>query len=164
MATDEQSRKNRERGGDLGRFAGRLVKNAGPNTKRFIDENRPKVEKALQDTRPKVEKAIQDARPHVEKAVEVYRPRVEQAGRDAVRYVQDHPEQVQAMAMKGVRMRLGPLGMAMDALGLNVQQPPSPPPPSVRICPGCGTRNAPRARFCSECGRRLEPPPPPPTS
>jgi len=142
MEPDEQSKRSRERGGELGRMAGKLVKNAGPRTKRFIEESKPKVEKAIQDARPKVEKAV-----------EQYRPKVEKAGRDAMRYAQENPEQIKAIAMKGARTRLGPLGMAIDALGLGAPQ--SPPAPATKVCSGCKTVNAPKARFCTECGAQL---------
>ena len=110
MDSSEQSRKRQERAGELGRLAGKFVKNAGPRTKKLIDEGRPRVEKAIQDARPKVEKAV-----------EQYRPKVEQAGRDAVRYAQDHQDEIKGMALKGARMRLGPLGMAIDALGIGAE-------------------------------------------
>jgi ElaB/YqjD/DUF883 family membrane-anchored ribosome-binding protein len=141
MDSDEKSRKSRERGGELGRMAGKLVKNAGPRTKRLIEENRPRVEKAIQDARPKVEKAVQQ-----------YRPKVEQAGRDAVRYAQEHPEEIKALALKGARMRLGPLGMAIDALA---GPQPDKPPSTQQTCAKCQTVNAPKARFCTECGGQL---------
>ena len=123
-------------------MAGKLVKNAGPRTKRFIDENRPKVEKAIQDARPKVEKAVEE-----------YKPKVEQAGRDAVRYAQEHQDEIKGMALKGARMRLGPLGMALDALGIGRQE--SDPAAEPRICSTCQAANAPAARFCTECGSQL---------
>jgi hypothetical protein len=139
MDSDEQSRKRQELAGELGRKAGKFVKNAGPRTKKLIEENRPKVEKAIQDARPKVEKAV-----------EQYRPRVEQAGRDAVRYAQEHEDEIKGMALKGARMRLGPLGMAIDALGIGAE-----PAKAQETCPACQAANVPSATFCSECGGRL---------
>ena len=138
----QDNRKNQERGAELGKLAGRFVKNAGPRTKRFIDESRPKVEKALQDARPRVEKAIED-----------YRPKVEQAGRDAVRYAQEHENEIKGFALRGARMRLGPLGMAIDALGIGGQ--PQPADQENRTCAKCSTANAVAARFCTECGEQL---------
>lgn len=143
MEPDEGSRKKRERGGEIGRIAGRLVKKAGPRTRQFIDENKPRVEKAIQDARPKVEKAV-----------ETYRPKVEQAGRDAVRYAQEHEDEIRAMALKGARMRLGPLGMAIDALGLGAEPAKTS---EAGTCSKCGSANAPAAKFCSQCGAGLTP-------
>jgi hypothetical protein len=121
-------------------MAGKLVKNAGPEARRLIDESRPRIEKAVQEVRPKVEKAV-----------EQYRPRVEQAGRDAVRYAQEHQEELKSLAIKGARTRMGPLGMAIDALGLDGR----PGTPAAVQCPSCKASNAASARFCSECGASL---------
>ena len=144
MDSDEEARKRHERGGELGRLAGKFVKNAGPRTKRLIEEGRPKVEKAIEDARPKVQKAVKD-----------YRPKVEQAGRDAVRYAETHQDEIRGFALKGVRMRLGPLGMVLDALGIGGSQ--SQPAALSNACPKCGNINPPDARFCTECGARIEP-------
>jgi vacuolar-type H+-ATPase subunit H len=153
MEPDEEARKRRERDGEFGRLAGKLVKNAGPSTRKFIAQSRPKVEKAIHDTRPKVEKAIEDARPRVQQTIEDYRPKAEQAGRDAVQYAQDHQDELRGMALKGVRMRLGPLGMVIDALGIGGQ--PAKPAAPANTCAQCSTVNSPAARFCSECGAQL---------
>ena len=142
MEPDEQSQKRSQRGGELGRMAGKLVKNAGPRTKQFIEENRPRLEKAIQDARPKVEKAVED-----------HRPKVEQAGRDAVRYAQEHEDELRAMALKGARMRLGPLGMAIDALGIGRE--PAQPAAGPKACPKCSATNSAEAKFCAECGAQL---------
>lgn len=142
MDSEEQAKRSRERSGELGRLAGKFVRNAGPRTKQFIDESRPKVDKAIQDARPKVEKAIED-----------YRPRVEQAGRDAVKYAQDHQDEIRGLALRGARMRLGPLGMAIDALGIGNE--PEPEPKAQSTCPACGKENATNASFCSQCGAQL---------
>ena len=152
MDSEEQTKRSREKGGELGRLAGKFVRNAAPRTKQFIDESRPKVDRAIQDARPRVEKAIEDARPKIQKAVEDYRPRIEQAGRDAVRYAHDHENEIKGMALKGARMRLGPLGMAIDALGIGEASPKTAP---ENACTDCQTVNASSARFCVECGTRL---------
>ena len=146
MEPEENTKKARQAGGQIGRLAGRWVKNAGPRTRQFIDESRPKLDKAIQDARPKVEKAIKD-----------YRPKVEQAGRDAVKYAQEHEDEIRGLAMKGARMRLGPLGMAIDALGLNDQ--PQQAPEQSNTCLSCQTVNTQNARFCSQCGSTLSKPP-----
>lgn len=140
MDSEEQAKTSRAKGGEFGRMAGKFVKNAGPRTKQFIDESRPKFDKAIQDARPKIEKAVED-----------YRPRVEQAGRDAVRYAQDHQDEIKGYALKGARMRLGPLGMAIDALGIGGTQPAKP----QTVCSACQSTNAPNAKFCTECGAAL---------
>lgn len=142
MESQDQPDSARRRGGELGRLAGKFVKNAGPRTRQFLEESRPKVDKAIQDARPKVQKAVED-----------YRPRVEQAGRDAVKYAQDHQDEIKGLALRGARMRLGPLGMAIDALGIGAQ--PQQPQPGPNACTACGAQNTPAARFCSECGVQL---------
>ena len=142
MESQDQPDSARRRGGELGRLAGKFVKNAGPRTRQFLEESRPKVDKAIQDARPKVQKAVED-----------YRPRVEQAGRDAVKYAQEHQDEIKGLALRGARMRLGPLGMAIDALGIGSQ--PQQPQPASNACTACGSQNTPSARFCSECGARL---------
>lgn len=151
MEPEDQTKAGRQRGGELGRMAGKFVKNAGPRTKQLIDESRPKIDKAIEEARPRVSKAIEDARPKVQKAVEDYRPKVEQAGRDAVRYAQDHQDELTGLAMRGVRMRLGPLGMALDALGVGAPQAK----PAQTACPACNSVNTGSAKFCAQCGAPL---------
>jgi hypothetical protein len=143
----DSQEKGRRLGGEMGRRAGKFVKNAGPRTKRLIEEGRPRVEKAIEDARPKLQKAAED-----------YRPKVEQAGRDAVRYAEQHQDEIKGLAIKGVRMRLGPLGVVLDALGIGgIQGQPAAPP---NACPKCSTINTPQARFCTECGASLAGPNP----
>lgn len=108
-----------DRGGAIGRKAGRLFKRSGPELKRLVEEHRPKVEKA---------------------------------GRDAFQYAKEHEEEIRGLALKGVRMRAGPLGMMVDALA---PQPPAPDPNAAPVCPACQATNAPVAKFCSQCGTRL---------
>jgi hypothetical protein len=70
-----------------------------------------------------------------------------------VRYAEDHQDEIKGLAIKGVRMRLGPLGMVFDALGIggNQTQPAAP----ANACPQCSTINTPDARFCTECGAHI---------
>jgi hypothetical protein len=141
MDADEKARINRERGGELGRMAAKLLKTAGPRARKMVEEGRPKVEKAIQDARPKVDKAV-----------EVYRPKLEQAGHDAMKYAQQHDQELKGMALQGAR-RLGPLGMAIDALGVGAEPPK--PAADPRACPRCRATNVAGARFCNQCGAGL---------
>jgi hypothetical protein len=89
--------------------------------------------------------------PELKRLVEEHRPKVEKASKDALRYAKEHEDEIRALALKGVRMRAGPLGMMVDAL--NPAQPPAPEPG----CPACKAINAKAARFCNQCGARLTP-------
>lgn len=132
MSNDAPDEKPRfspdERANELGRRAGRLFRTGAPRLKRAFDANRPKAE---------------------------------QAGRGAMRYAQEHQDEIKAIAIKGARMRLGPLGMALDALGIggapstdNAGEPQSSTTPR---CGNCQSENATNAKFCNQCGVRLEP-------
>jgi hypothetical protein len=92
--------------------------------------------------------------PRVKKFVEGNRPKAEQAGRDVMRYAQEHEDELRSLAMKGVRMRLGVVGTALDALN----KPSSGGPTQVKrgACRACQTVNPVSAKFCNECGARLE--------
>jgi hypothetical protein len=90
--------------------------------------------------------------PELKRLVKEHRPKVEKAGRDAFQYAKEHEEEIRGLAMKGVRMRAGPLGMMVDAL---VPQPPSPEPSDEPVCPTCQAANTHVAKFCSQCGTKL---------
>ena len=90
--------------------------------------------------------------PELKRLVEEHRPKVEKAGRDAFQYAKEHEDEIRGLAMKGVRMRAGPLGMMVDSLA---PQPPRPDPNADPICPTCKATNAPVAKFCSQCGTKL---------
>ncbi len=48
------------------------------------------------------------------------------------------------------------LGLKLIRRGLRRRRTePSPPTTTERTCPGCGTVNRNRARFCGQCGARL---------
>jgi hypothetical protein len=91
--------------------------------------------------------------PELKRLVEENRPKVEKAGRQAFKYAQEHEEEIRSLAMKGVRMRAGPLGMVVDALGGQTQA--SSQSPAESGCPSCNAVNAPAAKFCNQCGTKL---------
>jgi hypothetical protein len=91
--------------------------------------------------------------PELKRLVEEHRPKIEKASRDAFEYAKQHEDEIRALAIKGVRMRAGPLGMMVDALGGQPQ--PSNDPPAEPVCPSCKTVNARVAKFCNQCGTRL---------
>jgi hypothetical protein len=90
--------------------------------------------------------------PELKRLIEEHRPKVEKAGRGAFQYAKDHEDEIRSLAMKGVRMRAGPLGMMVDALA---PQPPAPDPNAEPVCLSCKATNARAAKFCSQCGTRL---------
>ena len=138
MTSESEDKRPRQRGGELGRLAGKFVKNAGPNAKHIVDEGKPRVEKAVQDWRP-----------HIEKAVEDFKPKAEKAGRDAGQYAQGHQDELKSLAMKGVRMRLGPLGMALDARGVDgANEHPA------GKCTSCQAQNPPSANSAASAAPR----------
>lgn len=93
--------------------------------------------------------------PELKRLVEENRPKVEKAGRDAFNYAREHEEEIRAVAMKGVRMRAGPLGMVVDALARQDQPGPADESSGPPACPSCNAINAPVAKFCDQCGTRL---------
>ena len=88
--------------------------------------------------------------PELKRLIEEHRPKVEKAGRDAFQYAKKHEDEIRGLALKGVRMRAGPLGMMVDALA-----PQPAAPDSNAACPSCNATNAPVAKFCSQCGTKL---------
>ncbi|HEX5140360.1 MAG TPA: zinc ribbon domain-containing protein [Dehalococcoidia bacterium] len=112
-----------DRATELGRRAGRLLKQSRPRIKRLVEANRPKVE---------------------------------QAGKQAYKLAQEHEDELRAMALKGLRLRAGPLAGAFDAL---TSQPGSraASEPVDRACPACSADNPPAAKFCNQCGTQLTP-------
>ena len=90
--------------------------------------------------------------PELRRLVEEHRPKLEKASRDAFQYAKEHEDEIRGLAMKGVRMRAGPLGMMVDALA---PQPPAPDANAMPVCPSCKATNALAAKFCSQCGTKL---------
>ena len=149
MAADKQGpgqrKQGEEAGAELARKAARLIRDGRPRLKKLVDENRPAVEKLIRDNRP----------------------RAEQAGRNALRFAQEHEDEIKAAALKGARMRIaGPFGFLIDAVArASGPAPDAAPGPAdagdeatkLPRCSNCQTINSRSAHFCSECGKRLEP-------
>lgn len=111
-----------------------------------------KAARLLRRGKPRVEQALNDARPRVEGAIEKARPQAEKAAKDAWHYAQDHEDEIKRAAVRGARMRVrGPFGFLIDALQSN-NRPAAP----HATCPTCGAESQPNARFCTECGAKLQ--------
>ncbi len=117
-----------------------------------LNDAKPRIERAVNEARPRVEKALNEARPHVEQAVNQARPRAEQAAKQAWQYTQEHEDDIKRAALRGARMKVrGPFAFVFDAL----QSGFSAPTPAGVQCPSCQTSNEAHARFCAQCGARL---------
>jgi len=90
------------------------------------------------------------AGPRVSRLVEETKPRIQKAGRDVVEYARAHEGELKDTASKLARARLrGPLGLVFDGLasgGGNKRV----------VCPSCQSANPRGARYCNQCGSRLE--------
>jgi zinc-ribbon domain len=123
---------------------------AKAKTDRQAAEIGRKAARLLRRGKPRVEKAIKDAGPKIERAVEQAKPHAEKAAKDAWRYAQDHEDDIKRTALRGARMRVPGLGLAIDAMQSN-----EPQTKDQTTCPACGTAFKPHARFCTECGAQL---------
>ena len=98
---------------------------------------------------------VKKAKPHAERLVATAKPRVEKASQDALRLAQDHEGELKQVAQRIIRSRVtGPLGLLVDALA---PATPNHPPHSLH-CKACQTANPINAKFCNQCGIRLEEP------
>ena len=98
---------------------------------------------------------VKAGRPKFKRLIALTRPRAERAGRNAARYVREHESEIKDAAAKLAQARLrGPLGMVVGSLANSTSTDKSRP---VTACPRCATANPPVAKFCQECGLRLEP-------
>lgn len=122
-------------GAELGKKLGRAFKNARPQAERLAADAKPKLERLAADAKPKLEKARDDA----------------------LQFARDHEEEGKQIAGKLVRARVaGPLGMVVDAIVSQQQQQPAADKPVGQTCEQCQTLNPLSAKFCSQCGNRLE--------
>ena len=97
---------------------------------------------------------VKASKPKLKRLIAYTRPRAENAGREAARYVREHETEIKDAALKLAQTRLrGPLGMAVGALANGAS---SEKTTSERLCPSCSTPNTQAAKFCHECGTRLE--------
>ena len=113
-----------------------------------------KAARLLRRGRPSLEKAVKDARPRVEKAIADAKPRVEKAAQGAMRYAQEHEDEIKRTALKAARLKVrGPFGFVVDAVVNGMREEAAPP--RTQPCKACGTENAPVARFCSQCGANM---------
>jgi hypothetical protein len=142
---EKANQRGQDVGGELGRRAARLLRTSGPRIKKLMDDNRPGVEKLMQEGRP----------------------RAEQASREALRFAQEHQDEIRAVALRGARMRIaGPFGFLIDAVarhsGPSRADEPLEPDAGAQAaagagCAACQTINPRGAKFCNECGSRLVP-------
>jgi hypothetical protein len=97
---------------------------------------------------------VKTSKPQLKRLIAYTRPRAENAGREAAKYVREHETEIKDAALKLARTRLpGPLGMAVGAIANSAASDKGREP---QACPNCKTANAPAARFCSECGTKLD--------
>jgi hypothetical protein len=105
---------------------------------------------------------LKAAKPRARRLATEAGPQAEKASRAAARYARQHDAELMQAALKLVRLRLGPLGMLVDAVAQPQPQPPDAQqqsPGSARAsglrCPSCEAVNAMAARFCDQCGSAL---------
>jgi hypothetical protein len=98
-----------------------------------------KTDRTAEELGRKVVRLLRRGKPHAEKAA-----------KDALRYAQDHEDEIKRAAVKGARMRMPGLGLIIDAMQREANQAAQ-----RRTCPACGTASQPKARFCTECGAQL---------
>jgi hypothetical protein len=106
---------------------------------------------------------LKAAKPRARRLATEAGPQAEKASRAAARYARQHDAELMQAALKLVRMRLGPLGMLVDAVAPPPQsqpadapqQSPGPARASGLRCPNCEAVNAMAARFCDQCGSAL---------
>lgn len=135
---------------DWGRKAARLLRRGRPQVEKALNDARPRIERAVNEARPRVEKALNEARPHVEQAVNQARPRAERAAKQAWQYTQEHEDDIKRAALRGARMKVrGPFAFVFDAFQSGFTS-------SAGVqCPACQASNEANARFCAQCGARL---------
>ena len=104
----------------------------------------------------KAARLFRRGRPGLQQALTDAKPRAEQAAKGALRYTQEHEDEIKRVALKGARLRLrGPFGFVFDALNSGLQSDTTPAAAVGDACPACQSVNPPSARFCSQCGARL---------
>ena len=92
--------------------------------------------------------------PKIERLIALTRPRVRIVEKQVVRYLREHESELKETARQLARARLrGPLGLVVDSLTSSSSKADK----LILKCSACRTSNPPRARFCNECGVRLEP-------
>jgi hypothetical protein len=110
---------------------------------------------AAEELARKAARLLRHGRPAIEKAVADNRPRVERAAKDALRYAQEHEDEIKRTALKAARVQVrGPFGFLFDAVNSGLRDGPAPSA-APGACPACEAPNPVSARFCSQCGTRL---------
>jgi hypothetical protein len=159
----EDAPRKQDRASELGRAAGRFFKQARPRAKQAFDEAGPQLQHASEDARRRFDEQkpkLEEASRRAQKSLEDHRPQIENAGKGAVRYAKEHEDEIRSAAMWGVRRRFGgPLGMVIESLGRSATRPSgsgaaSEPGVECGSCQGVSPANA---KFCSQCGARLQP-------
>ena len=115
----------------------------------------PAGNEARPDRAAELAEVLRGATPRLRKLLAVARPRADAAGRQALRYAREHEGEIKQAASTLARYRVrGPLGLLVRAL---TEAAPRTEREPGRKCAACGTANVPSARFCNQCGSRLEP-------
>jgi hypothetical protein len=98
----------------------------------------------------------QEGRPEVARWIERARPLATSAGKDALRYAREHEDEIKRTALKGARLHMrGPFGYMIGTLA-DAAARGAGEPPARALCPACEAENPGGARFCNQCGARLE--------
>ena len=98
-------------------------------------------------------RAFKAAKPHARRLAAQAKPRVEKVGQDAIRLARNHETEIKQAAEKLIRKRIrGPLGFVVDAL---TSSPGSKGVGSLQ-CANCRAINQADAKFCNQCGSRLD--------
>lgn len=100
------------------------------------------------------EKLWRTRRPQVARFIEQSRPVAADATKRALRYAQEHEDEIKRAALKGARLRLpGPFGYVVGALADAADRDSRSK--QAAVCPACRSQNPLAARFCNQCGARL---------
>ena len=98
-------------------------------------------------------RAMRAARPQAERLADDMKPRLKKASQTTIAFARDHEPEIRDVTAKVVRSRIpGPLGFVADAL---TRRPDQPRPDQLK-CADCSGVNSGNAKFCNQCGSRLQ--------
>ena len=120
------------------------------------DDLAARASEVYNDVKPKVDEFVTRTKPKVEELVTRAKPKVEEAGKDAIRYVREHEDEIKRAASTVARYRLPiPLRVAFDSLRPDQNQ--TKPAAEIK-CSDCEALNPHSAKFCNQCGSSLPEP------